>query len=235
MKSLKAGYNEEFRCVCLAMVLAIALPSPYLIELLGMCLPIGDSAFGKVIGYACFLALAYCMGITLDGLIPYKVKDWLIYPSVKGHGLKRPGCTVFSKINGSKANDLRFNLDDAKQRYSSRIQKLGDLDLAASARFQNSEWYKIYRRYSERKSVSYNHLGFLYGRDVFTLSVLALACCALSNIVCLISNVQPAISITSFLIIGFLAAASWITSHNKGKRFVYSVIACDLALGEEKE
>lgn len=108
MASLKEGYSDEYKCTCLALSLAVVIFSPNLVGLLGALLPQSDATVAIVASYAAILALAYVVGITIDGIIPYSAKDWLLYPTIGGRGLKRPGRYVFSDIASGKAKDFRF-------------------------------------------------------------------------------------------------------------------------------
>ena len=235
MASLKEGYSEEYKCTCLGLSLVVVLFSPNLVEYMGAWLPQSNTAVTTVACYAAFLALAYVAGITIDGIIPYSVKDWLLYPSFGGKGLLRPGCSVFNDIASRKATDFRFEIDSARKLYKVQIAVASEKSAAESAQYQNAEWYKLYRRHSTSSSVQSNHLGHLYSRDVFALSAAVLVMGIVSDAICALLGAPIPISAVSTAWVAVIAVASWISAKWKAKRLVLTVVACDVAASKEED
>ncbi len=226
---MKEGYKEEFKFFCLALSLMVIFTSPNLVFLIIDVLPLGDSQLAPIACYAAFLAFVYAFGITLDAIVPYSVKEWLLYPSVKGRGILRPGCKVFSRIGSGKLRDDRFRIEDARVRYACQIESCGKMGAEESAIYQNSCWYQLYRLHCDLASVKSNNIGYLYSRDA---SVLSFAVFALSLAV----NIVSRLLMNSFMIdafsIAFLFVVAVVCSFSaraKAKRLVVTVIACDLA------
>jgi len=235
LASLKEGYSEEYKCTCLGLSLAIMLFSPNLVECVGSCLPQSDATVSIVACYAAFLALAYVAGITIDGIVPYSAKDWLLYPTFRGRGLQRPGCSIFKKIGSGKAKDFRFVSDSARKKYSDQIAIASEKDATESALFQNAEWYKLYRKHSTTPSVQSNNLGHLYSRDVFMLSFVLLLLGILCDAACALMGAPLLIGAGSMVCLLAVAVASWVSARWKAKRLVLTVVACDVAADEEGE
>ena len=229
LASLKEGYSDEYKCTCLGLSLAVVLFSPNLAELLGALLPQSDTTVSIVASYAALLALAYVAGITVDGIVPYSVKDWLLYPAIGERGSKRPGCCIFSDIASGKAKDFRFEISSARELYKDQITVVAEKGAAESAQYQNAEWYKLYARHCKSSSVQSNHLGHLYSRDVFTLSVAVLALGVICDAICVLVGIPIPVSAASMGCVAVIAAASWISARWKAKRLVLTVIARDIA------
>lgn len=226
---MKEGYKEEFKYFCLALSLVVIFASPNLVSLIVGALPLGDSQLAPIACYAAFLAFVYAFGITLDAIVPYPVKEWLLYPSVKGRGILRPGCKVFSKLGSGKLRDSRFRIEDARVRYSDQIEYCGQMSAEESADYQNSCWYQLYRSHCNLASVKSNNIGYMYSRDV---SVLSFSIFALSLVVDIVSwFLVDGFTIGAFSI-AFSFAVAVVCSFSaraKANRLVATVIACDLA------
>lgn len=235
MASLKEGYSDEYKCTCFGLSLAVVLFSPNLAGYVGTWLPQSDTAVTAVACYAAFLALVYVVGITIDGIIPYSVKEWLLYPSIGGKGFLRPGCSIFNDIASGKAKDFRFEIDSARRLYKTQIAIASAKDEAESALYQNAEWYKLYRRCSTSSSVQANHLGHLYSRDVFTLSAAVLMLGIMGNAICALLGMPIPISAASMACVIMVAAASWISAKWKARRLVLTVVARDVAASKEED
>lgn len=226
---MKGGYSEEFKCACLGLALCIVLFSPDIVSRFEAWIPEADSQIAFIASYAAFLALAYVTGIVIDGILPYSVKEWLLYPSYHGKGLLRPGCRVFDKIASGEADDYRFELDKARELYVVQIETAKAKQRGDSARYQNGEWYKLYRKHSSSTSVQSNNIEHLYSRDVYTLSVMTLLLCLLCNVACLVVQRSPLISPVSMVCIGIIGVLCWFSAIEKARRLVFTVIACDIA------
>ena len=177
---MKEGYSDEYKCTCLAISLVVVLFSPRLVSVLSLWMPQSGSPLESVACYAAFLALSYVVGISVENTIPYSIKDWLLYPEIRRWSLRRPGCTIFTEIQNGEPGDFRFDVSEARKRYSVQIQNAQGKDPREASRYQNAEWYKLYRKHSSNASVRSNNLGHLYSRDAFTLGfstlLLSVAC-----------------------------------------------------------
>lgn len=233
---MKEGYRDEFKSFTLALALVVVLPSSSIGAFSGFLSVLGDSSFSFLACYATFIALAYSIGVTIDCLIPYQLKDWLIYPRIGRFGASRPGSTIFSDLRSGRVNDCRFSVSDALEAYSSIIAKLETMDSRNVALlFQNAQWYRLYRKYAQLESIQSANRAFLYGRDLCALSaVLSLLMVATNCLILLVGGyVLFAWGSIAFCVV--FALVGFISARLKGKRLVTSVIACDVSETISKE
>ena len=228
---MKEGYSDEYKCTCLAISLVVVLFSPRLVSVLSLWMPQSGSPLESVACYAAFLALSYVVGISVENTISYSIKDWLLYPEIRRWSLRRPGCTIFTEIQNGEPGDFRFDVSEARKRYSAQIQNAQGKDPREASRYQNAEWYKLYRKHSSNASVRSNNLGHLYSRDAFTLGFSTLLLSVACDVADFVLYGEALVSLTSLSIVGFFAAASWFSARGKAKRLVTTVIACDIATG----
>ncbi len=232
---MKEGYKDEFKNVCLVLALITVLASPDLASSMTEIFSLNDSQMALIVCYASFLALVYALGITLDALILSTVKDFILYPSINGRGLLKPGCRVFKQIADGDIHDDRFSASDAKHCYRDQISRCKGMCDADSARFQNVAWYGLYRKYCNLASVKSANLGYLYSRDA---GVLSLAVCVLGAVVDLFGlfafgTVLVGIwGICAALVLALLCLNS---ARLKAKRLVTTVIACDMAATKDSK
>lgn len=236
MASTKEGYQEEFKSFTLALALVIVLPSTRLGAFSGFLSALGDSSLGFLACYATFIALAYSIGITIDCLIPYQLKDWLIYPRIGRFGISRPGSTIFSDLRSGRVSDCRFSASDALEIYSSiidRLETIDDQDIAL--RFQNAQWYRLYRKHAQLESVQSANRAFLYGRDLCALPATLSLLMAAANCLTLCAGGYVLFARGSIVVCVAFALVGSISARLKGKRLVTSVIACDVSETISKE
>lgn len=226
---MKEGYSDEYKCTCLAVSLVIVLFSPRLVSVLSLWMPQSGSPLESVACYAAFLALSYVVGISVESTIPYSIKDWLLYPEICRWSLPRPGCTIFTEIQNGEPGDYRFDVSEARKRYGAQIQNAQGKDSREASRYQNAEWYKLYRKHSSNASVRSNNLGHLYSRDAFALGFSTFLLSVVCNVAGMVLCGEALVSLTSLAIVGVFAAASWLSARWKAKRLVTTVIACDIA------
>ena len=236
MASTKEGYQEEFKSFTLALALVIVLPSTSLGAFSGFLSALGDSSLGFLACYATFIALAYSIGITIDCLIPYQVKDWLIYPRIGRFKISRAGSTIFSDLRSGRVNDCRFSVSDALKTYSSIIDKLETIDDQDIAlRFQNAQWYRLYRKHAQLESVQSANRAFLYGRDLCALSAVLSLLMVATNCLTLLVGGYVLFAWGSIIFCVVFALVGFVSARLKGKRLVASVIACDVSETISKE
>lgn len=220
----------------MALALVIVLPSTSFGAFSGFLSALGDSSLGFLACYATFIALAYSIGVTIDCLIPYQLKNWLLYPRIGRFGASCPGSTIFSDLRSGRVNDCRFSASDALEIYSSiidRLETIDDQDIAL--RFQNNQWYRLYRKHAQLESVQSANRTFLYGRDLCALSATLSLLMATANCVALCVGGCVLFAWGSIVICVTFALVGFISARLKGKRLVTSVIACDVSETIPKE
>jgi hypothetical protein len=96
--------------------------------------------------------------IVLEGLFKNPVKEFLVFWRIKN---RLPGHRAFTKIGPS---DSRIDME--------RIRKLFPEGFPEDPKKQNSEWYRLYRKYQDVLQVFHSHKAFLLIRDFASLTVI---------------------------------------------------------------
>jgi len=155
-----------------------------------------------------------------------------VLDSVYGSDLKRklvflftdePGQIIFEVIKKNK-NDIRFSNTDVEKYYENIYSHMPQ-DKNKKKTYQNQQWYRIYHQYRDIEMVTTSAKDFRLCRDIFisTINIFIIY-----FILCIISEI---VEFNKYYI-GFLITMiiiSNIATKNKGKRWVYNVIAHDIS------
>ena len=182
-----------------------------------------------------YLFFSISNSVVLAGIVSLAtfIMDCFISSSAKDRLLgmfliPKAGSTVFSKIKDGKIRDDRIYLPKAIEYYDDIIKEL-PAKKKERRKFENTKWYTIYCRYQERGSVAQSQRDYLLCRDMFVQTVSFIAFYLISLIL-FGDRVQFSWKfICTLCSVGLIIN---IAAHSKMKRFVYTVIALDLA--EEK-
>lgn len=155
-----------------------------------------------------------------------------VLDSVYGSDLKRtlvflftdePGQTIFDSIK-TKKSDIRFSNIDVENYYKDIFAQMPE-DKKGRKIYQNQQWYHIYHQYRDIEMVTTSAKDFRLCRDIFISTIniflIYITLCIISEIV--LFNIYY----IGFLII--MIIISNIATRNKGKRWVYNVIAHDIS------
>lgn len=164
------------------------------------------------------------LAFVFDSLYSTEAKDGLLYLGFT----KAPGSTIFSEIRESRMKDSRIDISKAQSRYKEIIENIPESN--EKYQYENTTWYSIYSKYQTDGRVMSVHRDFLLCRDLYITTV--------SLIV--LTLIVMAVSLLPFnwLVIGYLLVMWLLTNvaaHNKARRFVYTVIAADLAADKKQE
>lgn len=143
--------------------------------------------------------------------------------------IRKTGEVVFSRIKNGKFKDNRIDSKTVANKYKEIIDGL-PTGSKQKHKYENENWYKIYKRNSDVGSVVQSQKDYLVCRDMFIQSVLIIPVYILSVFV--LKNVHFSIEyiVTVLLMSTFINVAA----HNKMKRFVFTVIVRD-ALSDEND
>jgi hypothetical protein len=179
-----------------------------------------------------YLFFSISNSVVLAGIVSLAtfIMDCFISSSAKDRLLgmfliPKSGSTVFSKIKDGKIRDDRIYLPKAIEYYDDIIKEL-PAKKKERRKLENSKWYAIYCRYQERGAVAQSQRDYLLCRDMFVQTVSFIAFYLISLIL-FGDRVQ-----FSLKFVGTLCSFGLIiniAAHSKMKRFVYTVIALDLA------
>lgn len=156
-----------------------------------------------------------------DSLVSSKLKDKLV-------GLffiPRAGATIFTRISTRKVSDDRFTANEAKAKYSEIIKNLPSDD-KEKRNYENSEWYKIYKKYQDKSEVFQCQKDYLICRDLFIETIIFLVL-YLVSLIAFNSVTNFSWNMVAILIV--LSVVTNISTHVKMNRYVNTVIAVDIA------
>ena len=176
-------------------------------------------AISAVIDTTLASSCIYMFVYILDALFSSGIKDKLV--SLFGL-IKKPAYTVFSNI---QKNDMdgRFLKTEAIKQYQDIYANMPE-DKKAAGIYQNANWYKIYSKHRDVAMIYSSNRDYLLCREMF-ISTISL------SVLYMISIITKLFEFNAFYIL-FLATmllVNLLTTHIKARRFVYNVIAYDLA------
>ena len=193
-----------------------------------LCLPFPTEIFdGKTENMIAVLEFIHNVVIALlaplfitffDAIFPYKWKQVLSGPLY--------GSKIFTEIEKGKVNDMRIDNDKAMFAYDKIINRLdAECNRKKRRKYENTKWYNIYKKYDGYDAVNQTQADYLLCLDMVCISILSLISYAF------LYKVFDSVLLSSRFIIAILVMGilSWLGMRNKMKRFVYTVIATDLA------
>lgn len=214
---MKDYREKELKMYILACVLLlICLTKGY-----SMQMATGDKivAISTVIDTTLASSCIYMFVFVSDALFSSKIKDKIV--SVFGL-IKKPAFSVFSKIEKNDV-DERFLKTDAIKHYKNIYDNMPE-DKVQAGMYQNSNWYKIYSKHRDVEMIYSSNRDYLLCRDMFISTI--------SLTVLYIISITIDLFEFNKLYIFFLVIMIFVnllTTHIKARRFVYNVIAYDLA------
>lgn len=179
------------------------------------------ASLSSMLESAIISAVLSCATTLCDCIISSELKDKLV-------GLffiPRAGETVFSRISSGRLTDIRFRTLDAAFLYKNIIHSLPPKKKARHI-YENSNWYRIYRKYQDKGQVSQSHRDYLMCRDLYTQTL------SFGFMYLLSLWVFPTAVVYSprfVVLLCTLAIAFNICTHLKMNRFVNTVIAVDVS------
>lgn len=175
-----------------------------------------------IINSGLFSSIIYAMVIVCDCMISNEIKKIIVF-----WWSPMPGETVFTDIKDN-TKDLRFTTSDVIKAYSEIYDNIPS-DKKSRRQYENSKWYKLLLKHESENKVLVAHRDYLMCRDMSTMTILMIIVyILLSTILKLIIFDKKAII---YLLVVYIVCMS--ATRVKSKRFVKTVIACDLR--QEKE
>lgn len=178
-----------------------------------------DNAWIALLNSAIVSTFLYIFVYMLDTLIPTDWKDTLVYLFTG-----RPGDTIFSRIK-EKDVDSRFTKEQAQAKYSDIYTEIDKLTCAEKKqKYENSQWYGLYKKHEAEGAVFVAHRDFLLNRDMSFMTI------NMAFIYLVISLVFGAVvfswKVFVFLIIEFIITN--LAARGRACKFTRNVIAADI-------
>ena len=170
-----------------------------------------------IINSGLFAAIIYTMFSVFDCMISSMLKRYIVF-----WWSPMPGETIFSDIR-TDAKDERFTSAEAIEAYQDVYNNLPS-EKKACCQYENSKWYDLLRQHESETKVLIAHRDYLMCRDMATMTALMICVYTiLSAVMKLITFDKKAVI---YLAVVYLVCM--IAARVKSKRFVKTVIACDL-------
>lgn len=178
-----------------------------------------------LLGSSVVFSLVYVYTYIIDSFIPANLKDGIIY-----FLFGRPGDTVFSDIRNNN-KDSRFTKEQAMSLYDEIYKRMNALvsDKKALKNFENSSWFKIYRKHQSDGSVETAQKDFLLNRDMCIMTLIILG---IYILLVLFGVFACSCKIITILLAQVLLI--YIAANLKAMRFVNNVIANDVSDSNKK-
>lgn len=138
--------------------------------------------------------------------------------------IPKAGETIFTRLNKCSVKDDRFLNSEAKTKYKEIISNIPQ-NKKERYEYENSNWYKIYRKYQDKGQVSQSQKDYLTCRDLFIETILFLVLYFLSLI---FYSEFVVFSFKYLLIIILISIITNVSTHVKMHRFVNTIIALDV-------
>ena len=173
-----------------------------------------------LLGSSVVFSLVYVYTYIIDSFIPANIKDYIIYFIIG-----RPGDTIFSDIRNNN-KDPRFTKEQALALYDEVYKKMNALvcDKKALKNFENSSWFKIYRKHQSDGSVETAQKDFLLNRDMCIMTLIILG---IYILLVVFGVFACSCKIITILLVQVLL--TYIAANLKAIRFVHNVIANDIS------
>ena len=164
-------------------------------------------------------SVLYIFTIVLDGIFSDKVKYKLLYLFF----WRMPGEIVFSEIKKNN-KDIRFSYEDLYKNHPEIYDNMPS-ETKEQRKYENKEWYKLLKKHQSKDMVFQSHRDSLMLRDMYCHNILIL----IMYLVLSVGFGALKFSLHYIIFVILLAVLLNIAARNKGKRFVYNVIASDMS------
>jgi len=174
--------------------------------------------FQKLIHPTNFIGLLVIpLCLIMEGIISSDLKHQLVFLRLKN---ALPGCRAFTEI---ALQDQRIDMK--------KMEKILHSHIPHDPKEQNSAWYSIYKKHSDKTIVFESHKLFLLTRDLASLTFIFLPATLIAHLIFDTTTKSIWIHMGILLITLILTI---LACQNYGKRFVANVLAEEISLPVEE-
>lgn len=181
------------------------------------------TVFNVLLSSTILSSIMYVFIFLADSVIPSRWKERVIWIF---SGL--PGERIFSDIKRN-CRDIRFSSKEASDRYTEIYKAIGKSDKKSKKRVENHNWYLIYKKHESNEQILTSQRDYLLCRDLVFMTIFIFF-----GYIILQVYRQAVVSWKMIGIFIFEFAISWVCACIKGRRFVYNVIALDIAQNDKE-
>lgn len=225
MNNIKDYREKELKNYVIGNILLVILLSGIIDEETLKNLKLDDlSSLAALFPFATLSAVVYLYVFLLDSLVPGENKQKIAYMGI-GH---LPGCTIFSDIKAG-CIDRRLNVEKAKEKYKDIYVKMPEKKKERII-YENSSWYEVYSKYSNKPKIYYANKDYLLCRDITVMTIFLFIAYLL--VIAFSDELKLDIKVLILFLVEFLL--SNYAMRGKASRLVYNVIAEDLYNNDKK-
>lgn len=169
----------------------------------------------KLLSSSLLAGVICSLAFVLDCLYTAELKDLLLCLGLT----TLPGKTVFTRISKGKINDMRIDVNGAKEKYNDIISGLPS-DKKGRKKYENTKWYSLSRIHEDDPRVKTAHRDYLLSRDLYTTTITMFVLTAI--------GMWFKVILFSWILVAYLIAMLILTNiaaHFRAHRFVNTVIA----------
>ncbi len=205
----------------------------YLFLLVGVCSPELFSAenadlvntIEKLFTSTLLAGVVCTLSFVFDCLYTVTAKEKVIFLGFT----KMPGKTIFTRISEGKLNDIRIDVNFAREQYKEIINSIPS-NKKEREEYENFKWNSLSRNNEKDPRVKTSHRDFLLCRDLYTTTTTMFILTAVGMLFKMIQfSWIPLIYLIIMLMLTNIAA------HFKAHRFVNNIIAADLSTKLKKK
>lgn len=176
------------------------------------------SSIEKLLSSSLLAGVICTLAFVFDCLYTAELKDVLLCVGFA----TLPGKTVFTRILKGKINDMRIDVNKAKDKYKEIISGL-PFNEKEKKKYENIKWYALSLIHEDDPRVKTAHRDYLLSRDLYTTTI--------TMFVLTVAAMGFRVVQFSWIPVGYLTAMLVLTNiaaHSRAHRFVNNVIAVDL-------
>ena len=217
MNDIKDYRNNELKNYVIGNILLVLYFSGIFDNLFTLDINSNLNIWKTLIESALVSSIIYIYVFLLDSMIPGNIKQKIAY----FHIGKLPGYTIFTKMKQSVRDD-RFTQADVMQKYD-QIYTNMPTDRKEREKYENAQWYRLYRDCKNENKILIANRDFLLCRDITIITLMLLIIYMMLS--CLKIMMFSKIIVE---IMGVELIVSNISMRGKAKRLAYNVISEDI-------
>lgn len=217
MIDIKDYRNNELKNYVIGNILLLLYFSGMFDKIFSQDINSNLNIWGTVIESALISSIIYIYVFLLDSMIPGDIKQKIAY----FHIGKLPGYTIFTKMKEGEKDD-RFTQADVMKKYS-QIYTNMPVNKKEREKYENAQWYKIYKDCRNENKILIANRDFLLCRDItiITMMLLILYFILTSLKIIVFSKIIVIIMVVELIV-------SNISMRGKARRLAYNVISEDI-------
>ena len=217
MIDIKDYRNNELKNYVIGNILLVLYFSGMFDKIFSQDINSNLNIWGIVIESALISSIIYIYVFLLDSMIPGDIKQKIAY----FHIGKLPGYTIFTKMKEGEKDD-RFTQADVMKKYS-QIYTNMPVNKKEREKYENAQWYKMYKDCRNEYKILIANRDFLLCRDItiITMMLLILYFILTSLKIIVFSKIIAIIIVVELIV-------SNISMRGKARRLAYNVISEDI-------